>query len=103
MVKQVAEIARDVEIVAREVRGHCAAGIRVGDKIVLRGANVSKEESGPICGYAFCSLYPAVFAARMGVDYAHLGLDGRLWQCVDPGPPHTSGGTVLFEIKPLNE
>ena len=99
--KRVADIARDVEIIAREVRGYCAAGIKPGDRIVLRGANISKEESGPVCGYAFVCVYPAVFAVRMGVRFDELGIPGRLWQCADPGQPHTPGGTVLFEVRPL--
>lgn len=68
---------------------------------MLRGANIVKEESGPICGFAFCNLYPVVFAIRMGVDLDALGLTGRLWQCVDPGQPYTPGGTVLFEVRPV--
>ncbi|NPV71445.1 MAG: TIGR04076 family protein [Firmicutes bacterium] len=99
--KRVAEITREVEIVAREVKGHCAAGIKPGDKIVLKGANICKEKSGPICGYAFCGLYPVVFAVRLGVDLDNLGLEGRLWQCADPGQPYTPGGTVLFEVRPF--
>lgn len=99
--KRVAEITKDVEIVAREVKGFCSAGIKPGDRIVMRGPNISKEESGPICGYAFCGVYPVVFAIRMGVDLESLGVAGRLWQCVDPGQPYTPGGTVLFEVRPL--
>ncbi len=99
--RRVADITRDVEIIAREIRGTCSAGLKVGDRIVLRGANIVKEESGPICGFAFCGVYPVAFAVRLGADLARLGLQGRLWQCVDPGPPHTPGGSVLFEVRPL--
>lgn len=103
MSPRVADLTVDVEIIAREVKGYCSAGIKPGDKIVLKGANICKEESGPICGYAFVGVYPTVFACRMGVDFGKLGLEGRLWQCVDPGPPYTPGGTVLFEVRPIQK
>jgi hypothetical protein len=46
---------------------------------------------------------PVVFAVRLGVNLKDMGLKGRLWQCVDPGPPYTEGGTVLFEVLPLED
>ena len=91
----------DLIITAKEVRGHCSAGIKVGDKLVLRGANISLTESDRICSFALANLYPAIFAARLGHDLKDLGLTERTVQCIDPGPPESSGGTVLFEIKPL--
>lgn len=103
MSPRVADVARDVEIVAVEVKGHCSAGIKPGDRVVIRGPNISLEESGPVCGYAFCGIYPTVFAVRLGVDLDRLVGFGRLWQCVDPGPPYTEGGTVLFSVRPLKE
>jgi uncharacterized repeat protein (TIGR04076 family) len=100
---RVVDVTRDVAIVVREIRGYCSAGFQVGDRIIIRGANIVKDESGPICGYAFSNIYPSIFAVRCGVDFAHLGLPNRLWQCVDPGPPWTAGGTVYFEIVPLDQ
>lgn len=91
----------DLEIYAKEVRGHCSAGIKVGDKFVLRGANISLTESDRICSFALANLYPAIFAARLGHDLKDLGLTQRTIQCIDPGPPESSGGTVLFEVKTL--
>lgn len=92
----------DLVITAKEVKGHCAAGIKTGDKIVLRGANISLEETDRICGMAFAGIYPIIFAARLGKDLKELGLSDRTVQCVDPGPPHSEGGTVIFEIKPID-
>lgn len=99
----VAALTRDVVVIAREIKGNCAAGIKVGDKFILEGANINLEKSDKVCGYAFANLMPAIFAVRLGVDFEKLGLKGRLWQCVDPGPPYTVGGTVLFEVIPLEE
>lgn len=101
--KRVADVTRDVKIIAREIRGSCAAGIKVGDCIVQRGANISTEESGPICAYALSNIYPSVFAVRCGVNFPDMGMPGRLWQCTDPGPPWTAGGTVYFEIVPIEK
>lgn len=91
----------DLIITAKEVRGKCAAGIKIGDKIVLRGATISLEESDRVCGFAFANIYPVVFAARLGKDLKDLGLTERVVQCIDPGQPYGEGGTVLFEIRPI--
>ncbi|WP_371380009.1 TIGR04076 family protein [Sporomusa aerivorans] len=91
----------DLVITAKEVKSTCSAGIQTGDKIVLRGATLSLTESDRICGFAFANIYPAVFAVRLGKDLRELGLVTRTVQCIDPGPPYSEGGTVLFEIKAL--
>jgi uncharacterized repeat protein (TIGR04076 family) len=91
----------DLVVRAKEVKGHCSAGIKVGDKFVLRGANISLTESDKICSFALANLYPAIFAARLGHDLKELGLTQRTVQCIDPGPPESAGGTVLFEIETL--
>ena len=91
----------DLVITAKEIKGICAAGIKAGDKIVLRGATLSLTESDRVCGFAFANIYPAVFAARLGKDLKELGLISRTVQCIDPGPPYSEGGTVIFEIKAL--
>ncbi len=91
----------DLVITAKEVKGHCAAGIKVGDRMILRGAAIDLATTDCVCGFAFANLYPVIFAARLGHDLPELGLDRRVVQCIDPGPPYSSGGTVLFEIKKL--
>jgi uncharacterized repeat protein (TIGR04076 family) len=101
--KSVARITRDVVAVVREIKGSCAAGIKVGDVLYFSGANLVKEKSDEICAYALTNIMPVVFSCRLGVDFDKLGIGGRLWQCVDPGPPYTPGGTVFFEIMPAEE
>lgn len=101
--KRVADVTQDVEAIVREIRGSCAAGLKVGDRIIFRGANIVKEESGPLCGYALSNIFPSVFAVRCGVDFANMGMEGRVWQCTDPGPPWAPGGTAYFEIRPLKK
>jgi uncharacterized repeat protein (TIGR04076 family) len=91
----------DLVITAKEIKGTCAAGLKPGDKIVLREATLSLPESDRVCGFAFANIYPAIFAARLGKDLKDLGLVTRTVQCIDPGPPYSEGGTVIFEIKAL--
>jgi hypothetical protein len=45
-----------------------------------------------------------VVALGRGVGFKELGLaekegDVGYVQCLDPGPPYTPGGTVIFEIR----
>ncbi len=89
----------DLVITVKEVKGHCAAGMKPGERLVLRGPNIALDESDNICSFALANLYPVIMAARLGHDLKDLGLSERLVQCIDPGPPHSAGGTVLFEIK----
>jgi uncharacterized repeat protein (TIGR04076 family) len=88
---------KNLVVTATDVRGHCNAGIEVGDKFVLEGANISLEKSNKICGIAFASIYPILFAARCGVDLEGSGLRGV--QCLDPGPSSGGDGTVIFKIE----
>jgi uncharacterized repeat protein (TIGR04076 family) len=93
----------DLVITVKKVTGNCAAGLKPGDRIVYRGANVSLQESDALCGFAFANIYPAIFAARIGHDLNEFGFSERIVQCIDPGPPYGQGGTVLFEIKELEK
>ncbi len=49
---------------------------------------------------------PHLVALRKGIKPSELGLGrGRkaYVQCLDPGPPYTDGGTVIFEIKVVQD
>lgn len=92
---------KDIMVEVVEIRGRCPAELKVGDKYYLRGARISLEESDAICGFAFSNIYPAVWAARLGYDLSATGLTQRIAQCIDPGPPYSRGGTVLFRIDTL--
>ena len=89
-----------LEIVVKEVRGRCPV-FKVGDKIVVEGATVKLDETDAICTHAFASLLPYLVALRKGIKPSDIGLgkgDKAYVQCLDPGPPYTDGGTVIFEI-----
>lgn len=83
---------------AVEVKGKCAAGIKVGDKTVIDGACVDLEKSDKFCLYALTSIFPTIFACRLGFDMAKIRLPQSVVQCLDPGEPYTQGGTVYFKI-----
>ncbi|WP_324735046.1 TIGR04076 family protein [Thermococcus sp. SY098] len=83
-----------------EIRGKCPV-FKVGDRIVIEGPQVKLEETDAICTHAFASLIPYIVALRKGIKPSELGLgkkDKAYVQCLDPGPPYTEGGTVIFEI-----
>ncbi|MBO8175276.1 MAG: TIGR04076 family protein [Thermococcus sp.] len=87
-------------IKAIEIKGKCPV-FKVGDKIVIEGPQVKLEETDAICTHAFASLIPYIVALRKGVKPSEIGLgkgDKAYVQCLDPGPPYTDGGTVIFEI-----
>jgi len=91
-----------VKVTAVKVKGHCGAGIKVGDKFVINGGNIDLKESDCICTYALCSIFPTIFAARLGYDLKDLGLPEKIVQCIDPGEPYTPGGTVYFKIEKVD-
>ncbi|USS41134.1 TIGR04076 family protein [Thermococcus aggregans] len=85
---------------AVKIKGKCPV-FRVGDKIVIEGPKVNLEETDAICTHAFASFLPYIVALRKGVKPSEIGLgkEERAYvQCLDPGPPYTDGGTVIFEI-----
>ncbi|MHA1688966.1 MAG: TIGR04076 family protein [Promethearchaeota archaeon] len=89
-------------IKAIEIRGTCPV-YKVGDKTVINGPFIDTEESDAVCIHALFSLGSFIVALREGLDPAKLGLAKTpngpgYFQCLDPGDPHTGGGTVLFEI-----
>lgn len=88
-----------------EIKGRCPV-FKVGDKIIIEGAKVNLEETDAICTHAFASFIPYMVALRKGVKPKDIGLgdEERAYvQCLDPGPPYTDGGTVIFEITVIRD
>lgn len=89
-----------LEIKVVEIRGKCPV-FKLGDRIVIEGPQVKLDETDAICTHAFASLLPYIVALRKGIKPSDIGLgkgDKAYVQCLDPGPPYTDGGTVIFEI-----
>ncbi len=83
-----------------EIRGKCPV-FRMGDRIVIEGPAINLEETDAVCTHALASLLPYIVALRKGIKPSELGLgrgEKAYVQCLDPGPPYTDGGTVIFEI-----
>ena len=89
-----------LEVRVVEVRGKCPV-FNPGNRIVIEGPEIKLDETDAVCTHAFASLLPYIVALRKGIKPSELGLgrgDKAYVQCLDPGPPYTDGGTVIFEI-----
>ena len=93
-----------LEIEVCEVKGCCPVH-KVGDKIVIDGPRIVLEKTDAVCTHALSSLLHYVVALDENVDPRKLGLSkekGSAYiQCVDPGEPYTSGGTVVFKCRKI--
>jgi uncharacterized repeat protein (TIGR04076 family) len=91
-----------VKITVCEIKGNCPV-FKEGDKITFDGPNLVMDETDAYCIWASSSFLPYLLAVRYDISSKEIGLshnEGSYFvQCLDPGPPHTPGGTVLFEIK----
>ncbi|AJC71596.1 hypothetical protein X802_04970 [Thermococcus guaymasensis DSM 11113] len=88
-----------------EIKGKCPV-FKLGDRIVVEGPEIKLDETDAVCTHAFASLLPYIVALRKGIKPSELGLgrgDRAYVQCLDPGPPYTDGGTVIFEITVIRD
>jgi uncharacterized repeat protein (TIGR04076 family) len=90
-------------VTAKEIRGKCPV-FKVGDRIVIEGPKIVPEKTDALCVHALGSMLSIIIALGRGVSFKELGLakeegDVGYVQCLDPGPPYTLGGTVIFEIR----
>jgi len=90
-------------VTVKKVRGTCPV-FKVGDKIVIESPKIIPEKTDALCVHALGSMLSMIIALSHGVAFKELGLavkegDVGYVQCLDPGPPYTLGGTVLFEIR----
>jgi uncharacterized repeat protein (TIGR04076 family) len=90
-------------ITVKEIRGKCPV-FKVGDRIVIEGPKIVPEKTDALCVHALGSMLSMIIALGRGISFKELGLakeegNAGYVQCLDPGPPYTSGGTVIFEIR----
>ena len=90
-------------ITVKKIRGKCPV-FKVGDRIVIEGPDIVLGKTDALCVHALGSMLSMVVALGRGVSFEELGLakeegDAGYVQCLDPGPPYTLGGTVIFEIR----
>jgi len=95
-----------LEIEVCEVKGHCPVH-KVGDKMVIDGPEIVLEQTDAVCVHALSSLLHYVVALEEKADPRKLGLskekETAYIQCVDPGEPYTSGGTVIFRCRRIEK
>ena len=95
-----------LEIKVCDIKGKCPVH-KVGDKIVVDDPRIVLEETDAVCVHALSSLLHYVIALDEGVDPKKLGLskerENAYIQCVDPGEPYTSGGTVIFRCRRIKK
>ncbi len=94
---------RRLIITVKEIRGRCPV-FEVGDRAVIEGPKIISMKTDALCVHALGSILSLVIALGRGVGFKELGLareEGNVGyiQCLDPGPPYTTGGTVIFEIR----
>jgi len=90
-------------VTVKEIRGKCPV-FKIGDRIVIEGPKIVPEKTDALCVHALGSMLSMIIALGRGVSFKELGIakeEGNVGyiQCLDPGPPYTSGGTVIFEIR----
>ena len=95
-----------LEIEVCEIRGKCPVH-KVGDKVVIDGPKIALDKTDAVCVHALSSLLHYVIALDENVDPKKLGLSKErnvaFIQCVDPGEPYTSGGTVVFKCRRIQK
>jgi len=89
-------------IKVHKIIGNCVVH-EVGDKICIKGPEIDLQKTDKICIHALQTILHYAVALETGVDPVKLGLSKEsgyaYLQCVDPGEPYTSGGTVIFKCK----
>jgi uncharacterized repeat protein (TIGR04076 family) len=95
-----------LEITVHEIRGICPVH-SIGDRILIEGPNIVVAETDALCTHALSTLLhyttilkhtwcPVALGLTTSEDTAHAYM-----QCVDPGPPYTEGGTVIFRCRKI--
>lgn len=86
-----------------EIRGTCPV-FNVGDKIVIQSPEIIPKQTDALCIHALGSMLSMLVPLSHGISFKELGLaheNGNVGyvQCLDPGPPYTPGGTVIFQTR----
>jgi uncharacterized repeat protein (TIGR04076 family) len=90
-------------ITVEKIRGRCPV-FKVGDKTIVEEPEIITAKTDTLCVHAFGSMLSMIIPLSRGVSFKELGLakieeEVGYVQCLDPGPPYTSGGTVVFRIE----
>jgi uncharacterized repeat protein (TIGR04076 family) len=93
-----------LEVEVHDIKGPCPV-YKKGDRITIQNPNIILEKTDALCTHAL----PTILHYALILEYSwcpfKLGLtkeddqDHAYFQCLDPGTPYTSGGTVIFRVK----
>ena len=92
-----------VILIVEEIKGNCVV-FSGGERITIDGPQIDLNKTDKICIHALAGISNFILPLQWGISPKEVGLhirDGNeaYFQCLDPGPPYTDGGTVLFRIK----
>jgi uncharacterized repeat protein (TIGR04076 family) len=95
-----------IEIEVHEIKGKCPV-YKIGDKIIINHPEIIIKKTDVLCVHALPNILHYSLIIDAGKSPLDLGLstekDSKHYyiQCVDPGPPYTEGGTVIFKCKKI--
>lgn len=76
--------------------------MKYSDKIIFEDFYIRSKDSENVCLHAFASMVSLLLPFIHCYSAIELGIGRKenvgYVQCLDPGPPHTDGGTVTFQL-----
>ena len=96
-----------LKISVHKIIGNCPV-FEIGDKITIKNPNIILEETDALCTHALSTILHYSLILEYNWCPLKLGLtkendpDHAYFQCLDPGQPYTSGGTVIFMVEKSN-
>jgi uncharacterized repeat protein (TIGR04076 family) len=88
-------VTHRITISVKEIEGICTAGLKVGDKIVIRVPKIDVRETDNLCMNALSALMP--YLRQWSTEPYPLNARPFV-SCPDPGPQKGGRGHVLFQI-----
>lgn len=85
-----------ITVTVKEIEGVCTAGLKVGDKIVIRVPRIDVRATDNLCMNALSALMPYI---RQWSTEPFPPNARSFVCCPDPGPGKGGRGHVLFEIR----
>ncbi len=97
-----------LEITVHEIRGRCPV-FKKGDKITIKSPKIILEKTDALCIHALHTILH--YSVILEHDWCPLKLGlttekdqkSAYVQCLDPGPPYTEGGTVIFRFRKIED
>lgn len=98
MKKPPTKSSHEIMVTVIEVQGTCSAGLKAGDKMVIRMPRIDVKRSDDMCISALGSLMP--FIRQWSTEPFPPNARSTIC-CPDPGPKRGGKGHVFFQIQSL--